>query len=63
MDRLIADLLDVARVQAGKLTVTRARASAVELVVEAVDMQRALATAAPNVSMRPAGTVEATLTP
>jgi signal transduction histidine kinase len=43
MNRLIQDLLDVARLEAGPLTIERAQLSAVGLVVEAVEMQRALA--------------------
>ncbi len=42
MDRLIQDLLDVARVEAGQLTIERSRLSAGRLIVEAVDMQRPL---------------------
>jgi signal transduction histidine kinase len=43
MNRLIQDLLDVARMEAGQLTIERARLSAVELITEAVDMQKPLA--------------------
>jgi PAS domain S-box-containing protein len=43
MDRLIQDLLDVTRMEAGKLTVEPARLSAGELIAEAVSMQRPLA--------------------
>ena len=43
MNRLIQDLLDVALMEAGQLTIERARLSAGELVVEAVEMQRPLA--------------------
>ena len=43
MNRLIQDLLDVALMEAGQLTIERARLSARELIVEAVDMQRPLA--------------------
>jgi signal transduction histidine kinase len=42
MNRLIQDLLDVALMEAGQLTIERARLSAGGLVVEAVDMQRPL---------------------
>jgi signal transduction histidine kinase len=44
MNRLIQDLLDVALMEAGQLTIERARLSARELIVEAVEMQRSLAT-------------------
>jgi signal transduction histidine kinase len=40
MNRLIQDLLDVALMEAGQLTIERAQLSASGLVVEAVDMQR-----------------------
>ena len=43
MNRLIQDLLDVALMEAGQLTIDRARLSAGALIVEAVDMQRPLA--------------------
>jgi PAS domain S-box-containing protein len=43
MNRLIQDLLDVALVEAGQMTIERARLAAGELVVEAADMQRPLA--------------------
>jgi signal transduction histidine kinase len=43
MNRLIQDLLDVARMEAGQLTIERARVSAGGLIAEAVDMQRPLA--------------------
>jgi signal transduction histidine kinase len=43
MNRLIQDLLDVALVEAGQMTIEQSRISAGELVVEAVDMQRPLA--------------------
>jgi signal transduction histidine kinase len=43
MNRLIQDLLDVALMEAGQLTIERERLSANELIVEAVDMQRPLA--------------------
>jgi PAS domain S-box-containing protein len=43
MNRLIQDLLDVALMEAGKLTLERARLSTGELMVEAVEMQRRLA--------------------
>ena len=43
MNRLIQDLLDVAVMESGQLTIERARLSARELIVEAVDMQRPLA--------------------
>jgi signal transduction histidine kinase len=43
MNRLIQDLLDVARMEAGQLTIERARLSAGGLIAEAVDMQRPLA--------------------
>jgi PAS domain S-box-containing protein len=43
MNRLIQDLLDVALMEAGQLTIERARLSAGELIGEAVDMQRPLA--------------------
>jgi len=45
MDRLIHDLLDVAAMEAGQLKVDKVLLSPGELVSEAVDMQRALATA------------------
>jgi PAS domain S-box-containing protein len=43
MNRLIQDLLDVAVMESGQLTIKRARLSARELIVGAVDMQRPLA--------------------
>ena len=43
MNRLIQDLLDVALMESGQLTIERARLSARELIVAAVDMQRPLA--------------------
>jgi signal transduction histidine kinase len=43
MNRLIQDLLDVVLMEAGQLTIKRAQLSAGELVGEAVDMQRSLA--------------------
>ena len=43
MNRLIQDLLDVALMEAGQLTIERARLSAGGLIAEAVDMQRPLA--------------------
>jgi signal transduction histidine kinase len=43
MNHLIQDLLDVALMEANQLTIERARLSAVELVGEAVDMQRPIA--------------------
>ena len=43
MNRLIQDLLDVARMEAGQLPMERARLSAGGLIAEAVDMQRPLA--------------------
>ncbi len=43
MNRLIQDLLDVAVMEAGQLTIDRARLSARELTVGAVDTQRPLA--------------------
>ena len=43
MNRLIQDLLDVALIEAGQMNIERARQSAGELVLEAVDMQRPLA--------------------
>jgi len=45
MNRLIQDLLDVARMEAGQLTIERARLSAGGLIAEAVDMQKPLASA------------------
>ena len=44
MNRLIQDLLDIALMEAGQLTIERARLSAGGLIAEAVDMQRPLAT-------------------
>ena len=43
MNRLIQDLLDVARMEAGQLSIEQARLSAGGLIAEAVDMQRPLA--------------------
>jgi PAS domain S-box-containing protein len=43
MNRLIQDLLDVAVMESGRLTIEPARLSARELIVAAVEMQRALA--------------------
>jgi PAS domain S-box-containing protein len=43
MNRLIQDLLDIAVIEAGQLTIKRARLSARDLIVEATDMQRPLA--------------------
>ncbi len=43
MNRLIQDLLDVARMEAGQLTIAPARLAADELIVEAVELQRPLA--------------------
>jgi signal transduction histidine kinase len=43
MNRLIQDLLDVARMESGQLTIKPTRLSARELIVEAVDMQRPVA--------------------
>jgi len=43
MNRLIEDLLDVALMEAGQLTIERTQLSAGRLIVEAVDMQRPLA--------------------
>ena len=43
MNRLIQDLLDVARMEAGQLTIEPARLSADGLITDAVDMQRSLA--------------------
>ena len=43
MNRLIQDLLDVALMEAGQLTIQRMQLSAGELIAEAVDMQRPLA--------------------
>ena len=43
MNRLIQDLLDVALMEAGQLTIERAQLSASGLIVEVVDMQRPLA--------------------
>jgi len=43
MNRLIQDLLDVAVMESGQLTIERARLSARDLIVGAVDMQRPLA--------------------
>jgi PAS domain S-box-containing protein len=46
MNSLIQDLLDVAVMESGQLTITRARLSARELIVGAAEMQRPLACAA-----------------
>jgi PAS domain S-box-containing protein len=46
MDRQIQDLLEIARIEAGQLTITRARLSPRDLIVEAVDLQRPLASSA-----------------
>jgi PAS domain S-box-containing protein len=46
MNRLIQDLLDVAVVEAGQLTIQRARISAGGLIVEAVEMQEPIASSA-----------------
>jgi PAS domain S-box-containing protein len=46
MNRLIQDLLDVAVMEGGQLTIERARLSAADLIAEAVDMQKPLAAAA-----------------
>jgi len=46
MNRLIQDLLDVARMESGQLAITQTRLSARELIVEAAEMQRPLAAAA-----------------
>ena len=43
MNRLIQDLLDVTRMEAGRLTIEQARLSASALIAEAVDTQRPLA--------------------
>jgi len=43
MDRLIQDLLDVAVMESGQLTIERVRLSASGLIVEAADMQKPLA--------------------
>jgi PAS domain S-box-containing protein len=43
MDRQIQDLLEIARIEAGHLTITRARLSVRQLMVEAVDLQTPLA--------------------
>ena len=45
MNRLIQDLLDVSLIEMGQLTIQRARLSGGELVVEAVETQKMLATA------------------
>ena len=45
MNRLIQDLLDVALMEAGQLTIERAQLSAGGLIAEALDMQRPLASA------------------
>jgi PAS domain S-box-containing protein len=46
MNRLIQDLLDFARMEAGQVPIERARLSAGVLIAEAVDMQRPLASSA-----------------
>jgi len=46
MDRLIQDLLGVARMEAGRLTVVRDRMSAAEAVMDVVEAQKPLAAAA-----------------
>ena len=46
MNRLIQDLLDVARLEAGQLTVDHAAVTAAEVVADAVELQRPAATAA-----------------
>jgi PAS domain S-box-containing protein len=46
MDRLIQDLLDVALIESGQLTIARGPLSARELIVEAVEVQKPLAAAA-----------------
>jgi signal transduction histidine kinase len=43
MNRLIQDLLDIAVIEAGQLTIQRQRLSARDVIGEAVDMQRSLA--------------------
>jgi len=43
MNRLIQDLLDIAVIEAGRLTIKRTRLSARDLIVEAVETQRPLA--------------------
>jgi PAS domain S-box-containing protein len=43
MNRLIQDLVDIAVIEAGQLTITRARLSARDVIVEAVEMERPLA--------------------
>jgi signal transduction histidine kinase len=45
MNRLIQDLLDVAVMESGQLTIKRSQLSARELIVGAADMQRPLASA------------------
>ncbi len=51
MNRLIQDLLDVSLIEMGQLTIQRARLSAGELVVEAVETQKMLA-ASSSVELR-----------
>lgn len=46
MNRLIEDLLDVTSIEAGHLAIERARMSATQIVLDAVETQRALAAAA-----------------
>jgi signal transduction histidine kinase len=58
MNRLIQDLLDVARMEAGQLTIERSRLSAGGLIAEAVEMQKPLASASSlelRVNMAPEG--------
>jgi signal transduction histidine kinase len=45
MNRLIQDLLDITRMEAGHLVIERARISATQLVLDSVEAERALATA------------------
>jgi PAS domain S-box-containing protein len=46
MNRLIRDLLDVTRIEAGELAVERSRISAAQVAADAVESQRALASSA-----------------